>query len=169
METVALTFRYTQEEYVRAEKQQLLASKIITKTSVIIIPLCVLFTIACGMLVSWSALTIFGLVISVAALLILCILSFYMPIYQFKQTEKYHEDYNLTFSKEGIEFKTSSIRSSLSWSVYSACWESNAFYFLIQAPRVYAMIPKRAFRNLEEQERFEEIVTSGLHCKKRRI
>ena len=40
---VTLLFKYSQDEYVKGQRQYLLASKIITKTSMVVIPICLLF------------------------------------------------------------------------------------------------------------------------------
>ena len=83
-----------------------------------------------------------------------------MPILKFKQTAKYHEEYTLVFSKETIKFKTQSMESEIKWDIYSALWENRDFYYLIQAPRIYTLIPKRVFKDLNEKQLFEEIAQS---------
>lgn len=85
-----------------------------------------------------------------------------LPILKFKQTAKYHEEYTLIFSKEIVRLKTPSIESEIKWSVYSKLWENGDFYFLIQAPRMYALIPKRAFKDQNEIQLFTEIAHSNL-------
>ena len=66
----------------------------------------------------------------------------------------------LVFSKETIKFKTQSIESEMKWDIYSALWENHDFYYLIQSPRIYTLIPKRVFKDLNEKQLFEEIVQS---------
>ena len=41
-----------------------------------------------------------------------------------------------------------------------ALGESHDFYYLIQAPRIYTLIPKRVFKDLNEKQLFEEIAQS---------
>ena len=89
-----------------------------------------------------------------------------MPILKFKQTTKYHEEYTLVFSKENIKFKTQSIDSEVKWDIYSALWESHDFYYLIQASRLYTLIPKRVFKDLNEKQLFEEITQSRVKTTK---
>lgn len=88
---------------------------------------------------------IFGLVIIVIAMG--CYLYFFMPVLKFRQTAKYHEEYTLKFTEDTIYFKTPSIESELKWNVYSALWDNQDFYYLSQAPRIYALIPKEPLRN----------------------
>jgi len=52
------------------------------------------------------------------------------------------------------------------WSIYTEIWESADFYFLIQALRIYSIIPKRAFISLEEKQVFEALAFSNLKHKK---
>ena len=167
MEKVDLTFQYTQSEYVRAEQQYLFASKTITKTSVIVLALFLPATFFYLFFSSFSILSIVFAAVAVIAAVVGCLVYFYMPLYKFRRTSKYHEVYNLIFSNDGIKFKTPSIDSNLRWSIYSAIWESDDFYFLIQAPLMYTLIPKRAFESTAAKQVFEKIVLSNITNSKR--
>lgn len=169
MEKVELTFKYLQEEWVKAQRQYLFASKTITKTSVAIVGAYFLFALVHLFASSFSALSLVLLGIAVLAILTGGALYFYMPAYNFARTAKYHEEYTLLFSKEGIKFKTPTINSQLQWNIYSELWESDAFYFLIQGVQTYTLVPKRAFQNAEEKQVFEEMALSELGGTKRII
>jgi len=166
---VALVFQYTQNEYVKAERQYLFASKTITKTSVAVLAIYVPVSIITLFLSSFSGLSIIAVAIAMIAAAAGSILYFYIPTYKFKQTEKYHEEYTLTFSDAGVNFKTPTIDSELKWEIYSGMWESDAFFFLIHAPRMYTLIPKRAFENPDAQQNFEEIALANLKGTKRML
>jgi len=167
MESVELVFKYTQSEYVKAERKYLFASKTITKTSVVVLALYFPASINYLFFSSFSTPSVIAAAIAIFAAAVGSLLYFYIPAYKFKRTAKYHEEYNLTFSNVGIKFKTPSIDSELKWSVYSEFWESGDFYFLIQAPQMYALIPKRVFESPAVKQTFEEIVLSNLKCTKR--
>lgn len=167
MESVELKFKYTQSEYVKAERQYLIASKTISKTSIIVLAVYLPFSCLYLFLSSFSALSIISIVVALLALILGCILYFYTPVHKFVATSKYHEEYSLTFWNDRINFKTQTIDSELKWSVYSELWESNDFYYLIQAPRMYTLIPKRTFHNHEAQKAFEEIALSNIKRIKR--
>ncbi len=169
METIDLRFKYTQAEYVKAERQNLFATKAITKASVIIFPICVLLTIWYLFFSEFSTLSIIALVAAVFALMANGILYFYIPVYKFKHTSKYHEEYQLIFSKKDIKFRTPTINSELKWNVYTEIWESAEFFFLVQTPRMYALIPKRAFPDSATQQAFEKMALSQLKCTKRMV
>ena len=100
---------------------------------------------------------LFGIVILVV--IMGCCLYFLMPILKYKNTSKFHEAYTLIFSEDAIYFKTDSIDSEL--------WHNDNFYYLIQGVRMYTLIPKRVFKDSDEQEAFEELVQSKLRLIKR--
>jgi len=90
-----------------------------------------------------------------------------MPILKFSQTAKYHDVYSMVFSNDVIQWETPSIHSEIKWEIYSEVWESNEFYYLIQGPRMYTLIPKRAFENQEDKQAFEVILRSNFKRIKR--
>ena len=169
MEAVALTFKYTQAEYVKADRHYLIASKTISRTSIVVLAIFLPASILYLFLSSFSVPGIVFAAIGVVAAIVGSTLYFYTPVYNFKITSKYHEEYTLTFSDSGISFKTPSIDSTLKWDVYSEIWESNDFYFLIQSPRMYTLIPKRVFGSPAEMRMFEDISISNLKCTKRTV
>ena len=167
MGSLELTFRYTQSEYVKAERQYLFASKTITKTSVVILALYLPASLIYLFFSAFSTLSIAAFAVAAITAVIGYTLYFYLPAYKFKQTAKYHEEYSLTFSNTGIKFKTPSINSELKWNIYSAFWESCDFYFLIQAPRMYTLIPKRVLESPAARQTFEDIVRANMNGSKR--
>lgn len=162
METVALTFQYTQREYVRAARQYLLINKTVHKYDIPLAAVFLVFSVAYLFFSSFGILSIlcFGAVVVVTALG--CTLYFFMPILKFKQTAKYQEAYTLVFSRDMISFQTASIASEMKWTLYTALWDTHEFYYLIQAPRIYAVIPKRAFKSQTEQQVFEALAQANL-------
>lgn len=169
MDFVELTFKYTQSEYVKAEREYLIGSKTIRKFDAALVAILLPLSAFYLLFSSFSIVSIVLLGVVLLALMVGCALYFYIPAYKFKQTSKYHEEYHLIFSKDSVKFKTPSIDSELKWDIYSQLWESDTFYFLIQSPRVYSIIPKRAFGNQEEMQAFEEIVLSNLKSAKRTL
>lgn len=169
MDTVALQFNYTQAEYVKADRQYLFASRTITKTSVVVLAIYLPFSVFYLFFSSFCICSILALMIGVLCLMLGCILYFFIPGYKFRQTAKYQEEYHLAFSNDAILFQTPTLHSELKWDIYSALWESDDFYFLIQAPRHYTLLPKRAFASLATQQSFEEIALSNLNCTMRKL
>lgn len=167
MQIIEINFKYTQDEYVKAERQYLFASKTITKTSVVILAVYLLFSVFYFFHSEYSAFSSLCLGVAVFALIIGLVLYFYAPIYRFRQTSKYQEEYCLIFSNNGIKFKTPTINSELNWNIYSSLWESDDCYYLIQALRMYTLIPKRAFSNPQYKQEFEDMALSNLNCDKK--
>lgn len=133
-----------------------------TKTGVFMLALYFPLSLICLFLSSFHPLGIIALGVALFSAAVGCVLYFYLPVSRFKQTPKFREEYYLAFSRDGISFKTASVCSELKWDVYSEMWESDAFYFLIQAPKTYALIPKRAFCGPEARRAFEELASSNL-------
>jgi hypothetical protein len=165
METIVLTFKYTQNEFVKAMRQYLIANGTIRKYDPAIIAVFLLFSV----LSTSSIINIILLVVTTIFSAFVIYLYFCLPVLTFKQNLKYHEEYTLTFSKAEIIFKTPSIDSVLQWSIYSEFWESDDFYFLIQTPQLYSIIPKRAFINSTDRKTFEEIVMTTIKKVKRKL
>jgi len=169
IETVEVTFKYTQAEYVKADRQYLIASKTISKTSIVILAIFLPASLIYLFFTSYSILGIIFIAVGIVAAIVGSALYFYIPIYKFKITPKYNDEYILSFSGDGIAFRTPSIDSIIKWDMYSEIWESMEFYFLIQSPRLYTLIPKRIFKSPDDMRIFEEIAVTNLKCTKRQI
>lgn len=167
MKTVKLIFKYTESEFVKAQRQYLIASKTIRRYDLILAVVFLLFSISYLFISSFSTLSM----IIAGTVLIVTILGsvayFLMPIFIYKQTAKYHDEYLLVFSKYIIYWKTSNIETHFKWDVYSELWESEDFYFLNQKPHMYTIIPKRVFENQDERQAFEDMALSNLKSDKR--
>ena len=169
MESVTVSFRYEKDEFVKAERKFLFASKSISVTSVVVLGLYLPFSVWYLFSSGYSAISIMSVSVAVLAAVLGCMVYFYVPISRFRQTAKFQEEYHLTFSPEAITFQTPSINSDLKWQVYAELWESESCYFLVQAPRSYTLIPKRVFADLAEQQAFEAIAVAQTQKAKRKI
>lgn len=69
----------------------------------------------------------------------------------FRQNPKFQEAYHLAFDDSGIRFKTQSIDSTLAWSQYTRVLEDPHVWLLVYGPRMYTVLPKRAFTPESEQ------------------
>ncbi len=77
--------------------------------------------------------------------------------YRFKRTPKFHEKNELTFSEEGIHFKTPSIDSNLKWDLYTDVVEDNNLILLMYGG-AYSIIPKRCFKSEEDLKTFQTLI-----------
>jgi hypothetical protein len=98
-----------------------------------------------------GASAVFGLIL-VAAFLVI-------PPLAFRHTPKFHDEYSLTFSPEGIHFHTAHVDSHLEWSIYSLALVDDHSYMLYWGSRTFTVIPKRAFQNNGQQGAFEQLLT----------
>jgi hypothetical protein len=76
----------------------------------------------------------------------------------FKQNPKFRETYHLRFSDDGIDFKTKSFDSRISWNHYSRILEDNSVILLMYGSRMYTVIPKRVFEDDSTLSAFREMV-----------
>lgn len=76
----------------------------------------------------------------------------------FKWNPKYREPYEITFSDDGIHFRTPTIDSNIDWKLYNSMLEDGQIFVLIYGKWMYAVIPKRAFADVAEENAFRELV-----------
>ncbi|HVI71060.1 MAG TPA: YcxB family protein, partial [Pyrinomonadaceae bacterium] len=144
-EPVHLSFRYTEEEYLAAIRSYFWRSKGLLAR---VIVSCLLFAIGLLLIDAWL-----GFFIPVWAdviLMFIAAVGFFhgyvidLPRGCFRGDPKFREEYNLTFSEEGIGFKTQSINSSIAWSLYTRVIENGSFYILVYGKNIHSLsiIPK---------------------------
>lgn len=164
-DTVHLSFRYTEKEYLDAirfyfwHSKELLARLIVS---------CVLFSIGLLLIYAWLE-----FVIPVWATIILMFIAgvgFFhgyvidLPRGYFRGDPKFREEYNLTFTDDGIEFKTQNISSSIGWSLYTRVIENDSFYILVYGKNIHSLsiIPKRVFRDSQQERTFREMLRRNI-------
>ena len=77
----------------------------------------------------------------------------------FRSQAKFRDDYSLTFSQDGIHFRTAHIDSQLQWGLYSKALIDAHSYVLYYGSRQFTVIPKRVFQSDDQQQSFERLVT----------
>jgi len=82
-----------------------------------------------------------------------------IPFFIFRREPKFRDEYSLTFSPEGIHFRTASIDSQLQWSLYARALVDSHSYVLYYGSTQFTVIPKRIFSNAEQQQDFERLLT----------
>lgn len=102
-------------------------------------------------------------VICVAASVVLVLILFaafvVIPPLAFRSEAKFRDDYSLTFSQDGIHFRTAHIDSQLQWNLYSRALIDEHSYVLYYGSRQFTVIPKRVFQSSEQQQIFEQLLT----------
>ncbi len=156
--TINLSFRYAEGDYVRALRAHY-ASRLRLRLDVVVTV--VLFGIGIYLCRSpnlrWLGLVC--IVITVVFALMLIAAFTIIPLLIFRREPKFRDDYSLTFSPEGIHFRTVHINSQLQWSMYSWALIDAHSYILYYGSRQFTVIPKRVFQSVEQQQEFEQLLT----------
>jgi hypothetical protein len=156
--TVNLSFRYSEKDYVRALRAHYV--------SLLRLPLDIGITIVLAVAGAylWRSPTLHwegvaSVLVSLVFGLLLIAAFTVIPSLVFRREPKFRDDYALTFSQEGIHFRTAHIDSQLQWSMYLRALVDVHSYLLYYGSRQFTMIPKRVFQNAEQQQAFEQLLT----------
>jgi hypothetical protein len=161
---VELSFTYTEDEYVSAAR--LFFSRGTEPKFRFYLGL---GFFACALLMVWLA----GDVYVAAAVLIpgLLVLARYWYVYSvlprsyFRGNPKFSERYELTFSDEGIHFRSKGVESRFGWDFYTKVLETPEYFFLVYGTDVFSLIPKRVFRDRREESALREMLRRKLGAK----
>jgi hypothetical protein len=80
----------------------------------------------------------------------------------FKRNKKFRHEFTVTFSREGMHFKTVSIDSNIAWSLYDSVIEDSVIFLLMSGKSMWSVIPKRAFKDEDEANQFRTIVQAAI-------
>jgi hypothetical protein len=156
--SINVSFRYAESDYVRALRAHY-ASHLRLRLDLVVIV--VLLGIG-GYFWQTPSLHWHGLaciVIAGAFVLLLVAAFMVIPSLAFRREPKFRDDYSLTFSPEGIHFRTAHIDSRLQWSMYSRALVDAHSYVLYYGTRQFTVIPKRVFQSVEQQQAFDQLLT----------
>ena len=104
----------------------------------------------------WLGLACISLAIAFALMLIAAFTI--IPLLAFRREPKFRDDYSLTFSPEGIHFRTAHIDYHLQWNLYSGAVIDTHSYILYYGTRQFTVIPKRVFHSVEQRQEFEKLL-----------
>jgi hypothetical protein len=156
--TVNLKFRYLESDYARALRAHY-ASRLRLRLDIVVA--IVLAGIGAYL---WRSPDVHWLGVGcvlVAALFVLMLVAAFtvIPRIAFRREPKFRDDYALTFSPDGIHFRTAHIDSQLQWSMYSSALVDAHSYVLYYGSRQFTVIPKRVFQSAQDQQTFEQMLT----------
>jgi len=157
-EAVSLLFRYAESDYVRALRAHY-SSRLRVRLDIVAAIVTALLGIYSLRSPDYHWLGIFCLVASFVLVLMLFAAFVVIPPLAFRSEAKFRDDYSLTFSQDGIHFRTAHIDSHLQWSMYSRALIDQYSYVLYYGSRQFTVIPKRVFQNAEQQQIFELLLT----------
>jgi hypothetical protein len=156
--TVNLSFRYLESDYVKALRAHYASRLRLRGDAVAIVVLVV------GGAYLWRSPNLHWLSVAcvtvavVFALIVIAVFTVIPPLV-FRREPKFRDEYSLTFSPEGIHFRTAHIDSQLQWSLYSRVLIDAHSYVLYYGSRQFTVIPKRVFQSKEQQQSFEQLLT----------
>ena len=156
---VQLNFRYTEQEYIAAYRFYILRSK---EMIIRLIVCYVLFSLGLVLLFLLSEVALTSWVI-VAGCIVVGISIFHssltaLPRRYFRGDPRFRDEYHLTFTDSGIEFRSPTVNSSVAWSLYSSVIENDKFYILIYGVHSLSILPKRAFRDSQQDIAFRRLL-----------
>lgn len=161
VKSIDLRFQYTDNEYADAIKCYYL--------SLVNVKLDIIFSIFFVCIGSFFWLTgsesiINKIVIFPASILLLMLIFviYINPKKTFRQQPKFQNEYNISFSVEGIHFQTENINSSIEWNHYLKTIENKRFFYLVYGKNMFTIVPKRSFMNDEEEALFREMVNEKI-------
>ena len=159
--TVTVEFQLTEAEYLAATRLYFLKLK---EVLVRLIVFCLLLLTG-TVIMSLFVVELFPLWASIALVFLLEGFLLYMllvegPRRYFRGDEKFRDPYKLTFSDDGVFLKTPRIESKMGWTLYSRVIEGRDLYLLVygKETRMMTIVPKRSFRNSDDENRFRELV-----------
>jgi hypothetical protein len=156
-ETISLSFRYSKRDIERAMRSHY-ASRMRPRLDIV---MTVLLAAAGAYLWRSPSSHWFGVFLTAASAVFFVLLfaAFVIaPPLAFRLEPKYRDDYSLTFSPEGLHFRTVHIDSQLQWSLYSHALVDAYSYMLYYGSRSFTVIPKRVFQSPEQQTAFERML-----------
>lgn len=139
METVNLSFRYTQADYVKAMRAHYASRLRLPLDIAVIIVVAVLggYELQTGSL-------LLGLVflgISGAFTLMLLAAFFVIPVLAFRREPKFRDEYSLSFSGDNIHFRTAHIDSNLEWTMYTRALIAAESFILYYGDHQFTVVP----------------------------
>src|SRR6267143_997045 len=154
---IDLTFRYSEQDIVRAMRAHI-ASRLRLKVDIVVVLALALFGAY-----SWRSLDspVYGMVlVGVSAVFFLVLIAAFgvLPVVVFRREAKFRDEYSLTFSAEGIHFRTVHIDSQLQWSMYNRALVDAHSFVLYYGVRSFTVIPKRVFATGDQQAAFERLI-----------
>jgi hypothetical protein len=158
---INLSFRYAESDYVRALRAHY-ASHLRLRLDIVVTVVLVGIGIYLGRSpnLRWLGVACIGIGVVFALMLIAAFTV--IPPFAFRREPTFRDDYSLTFSSEGIHFRTAHIDSQLKWNIYSRVLVDAHSYLLYYGTRHFTVIPKRVFQSAEERQAFELLLTQQI-------
>jgi hypothetical protein len=159
--TIDISFRYSEADYIRAMRAHY-ASRLRLPLDIAVIVLTAAMGAHFWRLPSTHWFGVSLVCMSIVFGLMLITIFFVIPLVSFRREPKFGDEYALTFSPEGIHFRTVHIDSQLQWNIYTRALIASHSYVLYYGAYSFTVIPKRVFQTDAQREAFEELIVRNL-------
>jgi hypothetical protein len=83
-------------------------------------------------------------------------------VLEFRANPKFREEHHLTLTPESLRFRTTTIDSTLKWTLYSHFFETGKAFILVYGKRMYTVIPKRALNGDAEVGELRQLLAGAI-------
>ena len=160
METVNLSFRYAEQDYVRAMRAHY-ATRLRLRLDLAV----TLGVAALGVYESRSGSHTLGVTLlcvsGIFALILVGAFSM-IPRISFRSQPKFRDEYSLKFSNTGIQFKTAHIDSNLEWGIYTNALIDADSVILYYGKQQFTIIPNRVFQDTSQRQALETLLRQNI-------
>lgn len=160
MDTVNLSFRYVEQDYVRAMRAHY-ASRLRLPLDVAVI----VGSVGIGAYEWRSGSQGFGItLLCVSGIFALMLIAAFavIPTVAFRRQPKFRDDYSLSFSPQGVHFQTAHIDSNLKWSMYTSVLIDAYSFILYCGSQQFTVVPKRVFQDVSQRQTFEKLLKQNV-------
>jgi hypothetical protein len=160
METVSLSFRYDEHDYVRAMRAHYASRLRLPLDIAVVVVVAVI-----GVYELRSGSQRFGIaLLTLSGIFALMLVSAFavIPRIAFRSQPKFRDDYSLTFTPQGIHFRTTHIESDLQWSMYTRALVDAHSFILYYGSQQFTVVPKRVFQDVAQRQTFERLLTQNV-------
>ncbi|HYM77156.1 MAG TPA: YcxB family protein [Candidatus Dormibacteraeota bacterium] len=160
METVNVSFRYAEQDYVRTLRAHYAGRLRLPLDIAVIVGVAIIGVY------QWRSGShgwgIISLCLSGVLALMLVAAFAFIPRIAFRRQPKFRDEYSLNFSPEGIHFRTTHIDSDLKWGMYTWALVDAYSFILYYGPQQFTVIPKRVFESLSQRQAFEQLLRQNV-------
>jgi hypothetical protein len=160
MENVNLSFRYAEQDYIRAMRTHY-ASRLRLPLDVAVIVGVAIVGVYEWLSGSHGFGTMLLCMSGIFALMLVAAFAI-IPTIAFRSQAKFRDEYSLSFSPEGIHFRTAHIDSNLKWDLYTAALVDAYSFILYYGSRQFTVIPKRVFDSVSQRQTFEKLLAQNV-------
>lgn len=157
-ETIAVCFRYTQEDYVQAFRLGIVGTM---KPRSLVAGVIVTFLLGVVVLVLEDGSEPVGgwlgrvsITVSLLIALIAAAVWFILPRWIYRRETKLQQEYRFEFSPSGIRFESVDVVSSLRWSTFRGLCSDADVHLLLFGRYGFTAVPRSAFANAGDDDAF---------------